>query len=67
MFLLAIFLTVLYISIDLDDFTTGTIYSIVAYLWTFVSSTEYLPELLESWTSLRELRSRIHREEIEAS
>ncbi len=58
-FLLGIFLVVLYIAIDLDDFTTGNIYSIVAYLWTFVSATEYLPELLESSTSLRELNQRL--------
>jgi len=59
LFLLGIFLVVLYIAMDLDDFTTGNIYSIVAYLWTFVSSTEYLPELLESSTSLKELHSRL--------
>jgi ABC-type multidrug transport system fused ATPase/permease subunit len=58
-FLLGIFLIVMYISIDLDDFTTGNIYSIVAYLWTFVTSTEYLPELLESTTSLRDLSQRL--------
>ncbi len=58
-FLLGIFLVVLFISIDMDDFTTGNIYSIVAYLWTFVTSTEYLPELMESWTSLRELNQRM--------
>ncbi len=57
--LLGIFLLVLYISIDLDDFTTGSIYSIVAYLWTFVTSTEYLPELLESSTSIREISRRL--------
>lgn len=57
--LLAIFLIVLYISIDLDDFTTGNIYSIVAYLWTFVTSTEYLPELLESSTSIRDISRRL--------
>ncbi len=62
-FLLGIFLIVLYISIDLDDFTTGNIYSIVAYLWTFVTSTEYLPELLESTSSLRDLSHRLASEE----
>lgn len=59
LFLLGIFLVVLYIAIDLDDFSTGNIYSIVAYLWTFVTSTEYLPELLESITSLKELNQRL--------
>jgi ABC-type multidrug transport system fused ATPase/permease subunit len=57
--LLGIFLIVLYISIDMDDFTTGSIYSIVAYLWTFVTSTEYLPELLESSTSIRDISRRL--------
>jgi|WetSurMetagenome_2_1015567.scaffolds.fasta_scaffold71420_2 ABC-type multidrug transport system fused ATPase/permease subunit len=62
-FLLGIFLVVLYISIDIDDFTTGSIYSIVAYLWTFVTSAEYLPDLMESWTSLREISERLRTEE----
>jgi ABC-type multidrug transport system fused ATPase/permease subunit len=57
--LLAIFLVVLYIAIDLDDFTTGSIYSIVAYIWTFITSSEYLPELMESWTSLKDISSRL--------
>ncbi len=61
--LLLIFLLVLYISIDIDDFTTGSIYSIVAYLWTFVTSTEYLPELLESSTSIRDISRRLDVEE----
>ena len=57
--LLIIFLFVLYIAIDLDDFSLGNIYSIVAYLWTFVTSVEYIPELLESITSLKDLSKRI--------
>jgi ABC-type multidrug transport system fused ATPase/permease subunit len=57
--LLIIFLFVLYIAIDLDDFSLGNIYSIVAYLWTFVTSVEYIPELLESITSLKDLSRRI--------
>jgi len=61
--LLGIFLVVLYISLDLDDFTTGEIYSIVAYLWTFVTSSEYLPELLESWTSLKDIAARLRTEQ----
>lgn len=60
--LLGIFLVVLYIAIDLDDFTTGNIYSIVAYLWTFVTSSEYIPELLESWTSLQDISRRLRAE-----
>jgi len=61
--LLLIFLFVLYIAIDLDDFSTGSIYSIVAYLWTFVTSVEYIPELLESTASLKDLSNRLKREE----
>lgn len=63
-FLLAIFLVVLYISIDIDNFTTGNIYSIVAYLWTFVTSSEYLPELLESWTSLKDISRRLREQKV---
>lgn len=57
--LLIVFLVVLYISIDLDNFTTGDIYAIVSYLWTFISSSEYLPELMESRASLKDISSRI--------
>lgn len=61
--LLVIFVIVLYIAIDLDEFTTGNIYSIVAYLWTFVTSSEYLPELMESWTSLQDISRRVKADE----
>lgn len=57
--LLGVFLVVLFVAIDLDDFSTGQLYSIVAYLWTFVTSSEYLPELLESWTSTQDLSRRL--------
>lgn len=57
--LMGIFLVVLYIAIDLDEFSAGELYSIVAYLWTFVTSTEYLPELMESWTSLKDISKRL--------
>ncbi len=60
--LLAIFVAVLYIAIDLDNFTTGNIYSIVAYLWTFVTSSEYVPELMESWTSLQDISGRVKKD-----
>jgi ABC-type multidrug transport system fused ATPase/permease subunit len=62
--LLIIFLSVLYIAIDLDDFSAGELYTIVAYLWTFISSTEYLPELFESWTSLTDISKRLKKEVI---
>jgi ABC-type multidrug transport system fused ATPase/permease subunit len=57
--LLIVFLVVLYISIDMDNFTTGDIYAIVSYLWTFISSAEYLPELMESRASLKDISQRI--------
>jgi ABC-type multidrug transport system fused ATPase/permease subunit len=60
--LLGVFLVVLYIAIDLDDFTTGNIYTIVAYIWTFVTSSEYLPELMESATSLKDISHRLRQE-----
>jgi ABC-type multidrug transport system fused ATPase/permease subunit len=66
--LLGVFLMVLHISIDLNEFTTGDIYAIVAYLWTFVGSSEYLPDLLESWTSIKEvsMRMKVSDEEVQA-
>jgi ABC-type multidrug transport system fused ATPase/permease subunit len=63
-FLLIIFLLVLYISIVLDGLSAGEIYSVVAYLWTFITATEYLPELLESWTSLKDISRRLKTEEL---
>jgi ABC-type multidrug transport system fused ATPase/permease subunit len=65
--LLGIFLVVLFIAIDIDDFSTGKIYSVVAYLWTFVTSTEYLPELLESYSSLKDIQDRVRKEVPSAS
>lgn len=62
--LLGIFLAVLYIAIDPDEFTTGNIYSIVAYPWIFVATTEYLPELLESWTALKDIAARLKTQEV---
>ncbi len=57
--LLVVFIAVLFIAIDMDDFTTGNIYSIVAYLWTFLTSVEYIPDLMESWLSLQDISSRL--------
>lgn len=62
--LLLIFLAVLYISIDLDDFSTGNIYSVVAYIWTFINSAEYIPDLMESITSLNDISKRIKFEKV---
>lgn len=61
--LLIVFLSVLYISIDMDNFTTGDIYSIVSYLWTFITSSEYLPDLMESRASLNDISERINIDE----
>lgn len=58
-FLLGIFLVILYVAIDLDEFSTGDIYAIAAYVWTFVSSSEYLPEQLESMTSVKDISNRL--------
>jgi len=56
--LIVIFIGVLFICVDVDKFTTGKIYSIVAYLWTFIASTDYLPELMESLASVKDLNVR---------
>ncbi len=63
-FLLVVFIVVLYIAIDLDDFTTGNTYSVAAYVWTFVTSAEFLPDLMESRASIRELTQRLRSEEL---
>jgi ABC-type multidrug transport system fused ATPase/permease subunit len=56
--LVIIFVVVLFICVDVDDFSTGKIYSIVAYLWTFIGQTDYLPELMESLGSIKDLNMR---------
>jgi len=61
--LIFIFIGVLFICVDVDKFTTGKIYSIVAYLWTFIASTDYLPELVESLASVKDLNSRFNQDE----
>jgi hypothetical protein len=61
-FLLGIFLVILYVAIDIDDFSTGNIYSIAAYVWTFVTSSEYLPEQLESMASVKDISQRLQAE-----
>jgi len=58
-FLLIMFLTTLYISIDLDRFSIGSLYSIVAYVWSFVTATEYIPYLSEKWVALKDSSRRI--------
>jgi ABC-type multidrug transport system fused ATPase/permease subunit len=57
--LMIIFIVVLFICVDVDKFSTGKIYAIVSYIWTFIASTEYLPGLMESLTSVKDLSSRL--------
>jgi hypothetical protein len=62
--LMIIFIVVLFICVDVDNFSTGKIYAIVSYIWTFITSTEYLPGLMESLTSVKELSNRLREEEV---
>jgi ABC-type multidrug transport system fused ATPase/permease subunit len=61
--LIVIFIVVLFICVDVDNFSTGKIYSIVAYLWTFIGQTDYLPDLMESLGSIKDLNSRFERDQ----
>jgi ABC-type multidrug transport system fused ATPase/permease subunit len=61
--LVIIFIAVLFICVDVDKFSTGMIYSIVAYLWTFIAQTDYLPDLMESLGSVKDLNDRFNRDE----
>jgi hypothetical protein len=61
--LIIIFVVVLFICVDVDKFTTGKIYSIVSYLWTFIASTDYLPELMESAAAIKDLNNRFSQDE----
>jgi ABC-type multidrug transport system fused ATPase/permease subunit len=61
--LVIIFIVVLFICVDVDNFSTGKIYSIVAYLWTFIGQTDYLPDLMESLGSLKDLNTRFERDD----
>ena len=56
--LLIIFIIVMVIAID-DEVSIGNFYSIVAYLWTFMSSVEYLPDLMESRVAIKDISRRI--------
>ncbi len=62
--LMFIFIGVLFIAVDVDRFSTGKIYAIVSYIWTFIASTDYIPGLMESATAVRELNSRLKEEKI---
>jgi ABC-type multidrug transport system fused ATPase/permease subunit len=65
--LVVIFIVVLFICVDVDNFSTGKIYSIVAYLWTFIGQTDYLPELMESMGSIRDLNTRFEKDSVIAA
>jgi len=56
--LVIIFIVVLFICVDVDNFSTGKIYAVVAYLWTFIGQTDYLPDLMESLGSIKDLNTR---------
>jgi hypothetical protein len=60
--LVIIFIVVLFICVDVDRFSTGMIYSIVAYLWTFIAQTDYLPDLMESLGSVKDLNERFNKD-----
>ena len=62
--LMIIFIVVLFIAVDVYKFSTGRIYAIVAYIWTFIASTDYIPGLMESLTAVRELNTRLKEEVI---
>jgi ABC-type multidrug transport system fused ATPase/permease subunit len=61
--LVLVFIVVLFICVDVDKFSTGKIYSIVAYLWTFIGQTDYLPDLMESLGSIKDLNTRFEANE----
>lgn len=60
--LLIIFVAVIYISVELDAWSAGELFSIVAYLWTFVTASETLPDLMESWSSLQDISKRLKKD-----
>jgi len=61
--MLVMFMATLFISLDLDRFTIGELYSIVAYLWVFVTASEYIPYLSEKWVALKDVTGRLGTEE----
>jgi len=62
--LIVIFIVVLFICVDVDNFSTGKIYSVVAYLWTFIAQTDYLPDLMESLGSIKDLNNRFAKDSV---
>lgn len=66
-FILVIFFIVynLWFGTSLADVTTGSIYSIVSYSWTYVEAAIVLPFTLQSLTRLSEITERINRSTLE--
>ncbi len=56
---MVVFITILYIALDMDDFTVGQIYSVVAYIWAFIGASEYIPYLSEKWITMRDVARRL--------
>ena len=61
--MMVILVVELFICVDVDKFSTGKIYAIVSYWWSFILSTKYLPGLMESVTSLIELNGRLSQQD----
>jgi ABC-type multidrug transport system fused ATPase/permease subunit len=57
--LLIVFVVVLWVAIDVDNKSTGDVYAIVTYIWTYVTAIETIPELLENLTAVRDIRDRL--------
>jgi ABC-type multidrug transport system fused ATPase/permease subunit len=57
--LLIVFVVVLWVAIDVDQKSTGDVYAIVTYIWTYVTAIESIPELLENLTAVRDIRDRL--------
>ncbi len=56
---MVVFISILYIALDMDEFSVGEIYSVVAYIWAFIGASEYIPSLSEEWTSMRDVARRL--------
>lgn len=56
---MVIFVAILFIALDMDEFSVGEIYSVVAYIWAFIGASEYIPYLSEKWIVLRDVARRL--------
>ena len=55
-----VFISILYIALDMDEFSVGEIYSVVAYIWAFIGASEYIPYLSEKWVTMRDVARRLN-------